>query len=530
MRLPKYADLSEEQDRVFLQAPLDKPVLVSGPPGTGKTVVAWYRAQTLSAMPKQRVTLLMYNAVLRRFACSGQEPQFDVKTMDSWFPEWWNELQLPPSVSAAGRVQLAVPKADRDEAKALGVRAHYNGNFQYWWIASEQYAQDSALYERWKPAAVLPRGIERDAPSDDEVIWLQCPYSEKDEVKKLGGKWDPETKRWYIKQVDEQVTMEDLAQWKPEPGPAPGNATMKGSSSRSPGYEPIQFDLVVQAIASGMAQARNHQAGWGHLIIDEAQDFPPECFEALRFARELGPRTGNGQPADWGITVFADENQRLSETRNSSLSDIRRKTGIDEKHLYRLSRNYRNTSPIAKLAQHFYVGLSTGVPDLPSRKGSKPVLLRCASRQAQIDAIVAHYQRYDDQEIGVIAPNSKSVEWLVNGLQQALDKKVVQTYISGNATYGDARKLEFDTPGRITVINLNSAKGLEFDAVFLPDLHLHRVDNVNRDSFRMAMFVMVSRARTYLTLMLESGGAAPSEVERMLPSPDQGLLEVKQSG
>ena len=30
------------------------------------------------------------------------------------------------------------------------------------------------------------------------MIYLECPFSEKDECKSLGGKWDPEKKKWYI--------------------------------------------------------------------------------------------------------------------------------------------------------------------------------------------------------------------------------------------------------------------------------------------------------------------------------------------
>ena len=30
------------------------------------------------------------------------------------------------------------------------------------------------------------------------MIYLDCPFNEKDECKELGGKWDPERKKWYI--------------------------------------------------------------------------------------------------------------------------------------------------------------------------------------------------------------------------------------------------------------------------------------------------------------------------------------------
>ena len=30
------------------------------------------------------------------------------------------------------------------------------------------------------------------------MIFLDCPFSEKDECKALGGKWDAERKKWYV--------------------------------------------------------------------------------------------------------------------------------------------------------------------------------------------------------------------------------------------------------------------------------------------------------------------------------------------
>ena len=30
------------------------------------------------------------------------------------------------------------------------------------------------------------------------MIFLNCPFNEKDECKALGGKWDPERKKWYV--------------------------------------------------------------------------------------------------------------------------------------------------------------------------------------------------------------------------------------------------------------------------------------------------------------------------------------------
>jgi DNA helicase II / ATP-dependent DNA helicase PcrA len=54
----------------------------------------------------------------------------------------------------------------------------------------------------------------------------------------------------------------------------------------------------------------------------------------------------------------------------------------------------------------------------------------------------------------------------------------------------------------VTVLCFASAKGLEFDAVFLPELQTVPVDDQNELVTKMNLYVMVSRARTHLFLLL----------------------------
>ena len=37
----------------------------------------------------------------------------------------------------------------------------------------------------------------KEEPIVEEITYLDCPYREKNIVKKLGGKWDKEKKKWY---------------------------------------------------------------------------------------------------------------------------------------------------------------------------------------------------------------------------------------------------------------------------------------------------------------------------------------------
>ena len=46
----------------------------------------------------------------------------------------------------------------------------------------------------------------------DVKTYLNCPFSEKDECKALGGKWDPSVKKWY---VSEELNVNDFNKWLP---------------------------------------------------------------------------------------------------------------------------------------------------------------------------------------------------------------------------------------------------------------------------------------------------------------------------
>ncbi|MNX73609.1 Viral (Superfamily 1) RNA helicase [compost metagenome] len=76
MRLPTFQNLSEEQLLIYEYAP-DAPLFVLGPPGSGKTTMAIWRARYLATAPLNRnVTVLTRNRLL--VATAGQMARGDV--------------------------------------------------------------------------------------------------------------------------------------------------------------------------------------------------------------------------------------------------------------------------------------------------------------------------------------------------------------------------------------------------------------------------------------------------------------------
>jgi hypothetical protein len=93
----------------------------------------------------------------------------------------------------------------------------------------------------------------------------------------------------------------------------------------------------------------------------------------------------------------------------------------------------------------------------------------------------------------------------------------VQTYSSKSQSENKAKDLIFDTPDVVTVLNLQSCKGLEFDAVFIVDLHEAQIGLYGVDRFKMQMFVAVSRARDWVSLIDSGSRAGVGKYFEVLP-------------
>ncbi|MDX8152087.1 hypothetical protein SK069_10815 [Patulibacter brassicae] len=251
----------------------------------------------------------------------------------------------------------------------------------------------------------------------------------------------------------------------------------------TPQVEPYRPDWTrIIELAIEKPPARGAQP---HLLVDEGQDMAPEFF---MFAKSVAK----------GLTVFADENQRITDD-NSTLAEIRTKIRPDAE--LKLTRNYRNTREIALVARHFVADSPTGVPELPERTGPKPELAAHPRTHESAQRIATYAGNFKRQQIGVIVPNDKKLLSIYrNRLAAALPDSVrLQHYSNKGKT-----EVEFDTPG-VTLLHWASAKGLEFDAVFLPELQAVRQE-LGSPLLHMQLHVLCSRARERLFLSYTGEG------------------------
>ncbi len=399
MKFPSLNDLDREQRRVYGNAPNDGAILVVGPPGTGKTVMAMHRAQKCIQL-KQSPRVIMFNRVLRRYssAWAQVDNQIEVITLLSWVKKWW-----------LGAGMGRIPMIDK-------------------WV----------------------------------VDW---------------------------------------------------------------------GEIMNRVLAVGQDKEKLGKLNWGHLIIDEGQDFPEVMYTVL--GKILAHLIRNGQSTQ--ITVFADDNQRLQAEMNCTVANIAKSLGILQKQdrKFYLSKNYRNTLEVAKFAQYFQVGKTSGAAKLPSNSGEVPSVDFFADDKERSEFIVRKLKISAGKQVGVIVNGAQhDVTRAKNQLEARLKetKWTVQFYTSKQWKKVD--ELDFAAKNMVTVLHQNSAKGLEFDLVFYVGLEKTDMDASGGMNERMAIYVMASRAREELRVSLTGLDFSEREPDglKLLPRPDRGLCRFEGYG
>lgn len=261
--------------------------------------------------------------------------------------------------------------------------------------------------------------------------------------------------------------------------------------------------------------------GWSHLIIDEGQDFPPQFYMLLNCVISH-PSFHNGRvPA---LTVLADDNQRLNPVRNSRIDQICASLGISMSSIYRLRKNFRNTLQIAALSELFFVGDPSQLPERPTKKGPRPALIRFSDRASEAQQIFRFAKANDDLEIGVFLADQRSLGLMESELGPLCRQAgiVLQSYNSKNK----ASLPVFDQRGSITLLCDQSVKGVEFDAVFVPQLNGFKADGVQEEFLKMNFYVMSTRARTHLQFSYSDSVNNP-DVLRLFDRAGPDILERK---
>ena len=424
MRLPTYEELASVEEQLeVLEYPLDQPLFVVGPPGSGKTVLALQRAQMV-AVGYGPVPIITYNRMLRR---------------------------------------LLALMTDIDEEEVQSFTMH-------------------------------------------RFIWNDYKNRTKEEPPSYGR--DNYTHNWRA--------------------------------------------MLIRLEQDGTERNRLH------LVVDEGQDLPKGFFQYV---------SGHVSKA---ITVFADDDQALNSQR-TTLEQIRRATGLDEPII--LSKNHRNTPEIARLAEHYHNGRLPAAQVSRASNGELPRLLYLQGMEATAN-FVSNWSKARGGNNGVIVDRNATAEKLhllisnhlpgsnshYGDSQALLALTVAETSrirgenepqyrflclvgarngrdnpgsirscchnenccLPGTRVdiYSNQRKNEDEInilSDGVTVLNKESVKGQEFDAVFI--LELESFIPCYNDEGKRGMYMMCSRARDYLFLV-HGKNPLNDDAIAALPGPD----------
>lgn len=230
-----------------------------------------------------------------------------------------------------------------------------------------------------------------------------------------------------------------------------------------------------------------------HLIVDEGQDLPKMFYY---YIRKFVART---------ITVFADEYQAVGD-RYTSLNEIKFAAGLENPIVLRY--NHRNSPEIARVAHHFHTG-SAPVPETIREAGGEvPVLM--ARTKMQTVELIANWYQTRGQRVGVAVVSNRTGSYLLERLRELVHSHDVWMY---SRKEKNEHTVSFDRPG-ITILNVESIKGQEFDTVFVVQVEklLAQLNELNKRK----MYMLCSRAKDHLFLIC-NGQSIPQATLNNIP-------------
>jgi superfamily I DNA/RNA helicase len=236
-----------------------------------------------------------------------------------------------------------------------------------------------------------------------------------------------------------------------------------------------------------------------YVIVDEIQDFAKEEIEDF-----IGATNKN-------FSFFGDTAQSIYDGLKNTMPvhEINRLFSCDkEPKNFSLYRNYRLPIPTARIAQ--YIGLDLDAYDEKTYKSKRyavPKFIQYNSLDEQIEAIARIISRDNGlTDVAILLPHNEDVRH-VSTLLNSKGVNHEARYSDNNDWRNNVDNLDFNTTNP-KVMTYHSAKGLQFETVFLPNISPLSSDSDRRRSEQKALYVAMTR--TYQNLYVMYSGILPA--------------------
>lgn len=375
LTLPRWCTFPHSQQHTYANRPYyDRPVLVTGGAGTGKTVIALHRAAHLARAGTGRILLVTFSQELATELSAKLDLILDDKvTRDRIEVESVDRLAQRVVAEAEGR-QPAI--ADADDLAELWREAagdRFGPAFLHREWEQVILAQNLHTLEEYQAAARPGRRVELDDAAR-AAVWAA--------VRHVVGRLRESGRRTPIQLASDAAGLL---------GGVVGDLLRDEAPKREP---------------------------YRHVVVDEAQDLHPAQWRLLRAAV---PVRAND------LFIVGDPHQRISDTR-VALADV----GIPARRFH-LKISYRLPREVLSWAVRLRGGgpadgLVSGQTDLHGFRsvehGPRPVIRGYASPEAEIDGLVSHVSAWlaegvSTADIGVAARTADLVTAAGTALRDA---------------------------------------------------------------------------------------------------------------
>jgi hypothetical protein len=219
--------------------------------------------------------------------------------------------------------------------------------------------------------------------------------------------------------------------------------------------------------------------GYAHVLVDEAQDLTPMQWRMVGRRGRGATWTVVGDPAQSSWPVPAE----AAEARAAALSSPT--GGAKEVHEFHLSKNYRNSSEIYAFAAAYArrVQLDADLPEAVRSTGVDPVERTVPDLEAALLESLGELVGELEGTIGVVVPVARRAE---------VERWVAASPYAGHATGEDAR---------LVVLTGLDTKGLEFDGIVV--VEPQEIEDESPTG-RATLYVVLTRATQRLVTLRQA--------------------------